>query len=145
MAGELPLNGENVAVTVFVGSKKYGDDKMNSFQVREKTTKHEDQYLNRQRASHDKQVDGYKATFNVDIADNGLFQALLDQQAQRDALLPIDPISIAFALKTRDGAAPKAYVLVNIVTETKLDVSSRNKRVTVDVDCDADDLKAVVV
>lgn len=144
MAGELLLNGQNVPVTIFVGQKKFGEDKVISLQVREKVTKHEDQHLNQDRASHDKQVDGYKAMLNLHMSDNGLMQALIDQQAQRDANQPIDPISVAFALKTRDGAPPKAYSLVNLTTEFKFDAGARNKRVTLDLDCDADDLKTVV-
>jgi len=144
MAGELLVNGQQIPVTIFVGKNKYGDDKLVSFQVREKVTKHEDQHLNRQRAGHDKQVDGYKAQITLHMADFGLMQALMDQQAQRDALQPIDPISVVFGMKTRDGAPPKAMSLINLVTEFKFDASARNKRVTLDLDCDADDLVPVV-
>jgi hypothetical protein len=144
MAGELLLNGQNVPVTVFVGQNKYGEDKLVSLKVREKVTKHEDQHLNQPRAQHDKQVDGYKANVQSHMANGSLMQALLDQQAQRDANLPIDPISVAFSMKTRDGAAPKAWALTNVTTEFSLDVSARNKRVLIDLDCDCDDLVTVV-
>lgn len=144
MAGELLVNGQQIPVTIFVGKAKYGEDKLVSFQVREKATKHEDQHLNQPRAGHDKQVDGYKVAITTHVADGGLLLALMDQQAQRDANKPIDPISIVWGMKTRDGAPPKAWGLTNVVTEFKFDANARNKRVTFDLDCDCDDMQPVV-
>lgn len=143
MAGELLLNGQNVPVTIFVGQKKFGDDKLVSFKIREKTTKHEDQHLNQPRAGHDKQVDGYSGSIASHMAEGSLMQALLDQQVQRDANQPIDPISIVFAFTPRNGAPSKAYALSNVVTEFDLDVSGRNKRTMTSINYDADDLVPV--
>lgn len=140
----LPLNGQNIPATVFVGKQRFGDDTLVSMQLREKVTKHEDQYLGADRARHDKQVDGVKLNITVHVIDNGLFQALIKQQEQRDNRQPIDDITVVFRMQTRDGAAPKAYAAQNVVTEMKLDASARNKRATIELDCDADRLVPVV-
>jgi hypothetical protein len=46
-------------------------------------------------------------------------------------------------MNQRDGQK-KAYLLVDVTTEFTLDVSDRKKRITLDLSCDARDLKPVV-
>jgi hypothetical protein len=77
------------------------------------------------------------------MANNGLMQAFIAQQAQRDANQPIDPISIVFQMETRDGGTPKTYALRNVVTKFRFDNGARNKRVALNLDYDADDLVPV--
>jgi hypothetical protein len=143
MAGELLMNGQNVPVKIFVGKKKFGTDILTNFTVGEKATMHEDQHLGEKRAKHDKQVDGYNGGVGAHMANNGLLQALIAQQAQRDANQPIDPISIVFQMETRDGGTPKTYALRNVVTKFRFENGARNKRVALNLDYDADDLVPV--
>jgi len=126
---ELPLNGENTPIRVYVNNQPFGiSDTVDSWNINEDAVIHTDQYIGRDRARFDKQVNGYDMALSADMTNTTLLAALLAQDAAREANQPIPEIAIEVQAKQRNGPI-KAFVLSKVVAKWNIKSGSRVERV----------------
>ncbi len=143
MAGELLLTGQHTPMRVFVDKEVFGDDLIISCDVTEVVTKFRDDHLGEDRSHPDKQVDGYDLDLSLHVANNRLIQALLNQQAARDARLPIPVIAVQVSLEERATGITSSYIFVDVTTEMKLSIPSRKERLKLDLKCQCRDMQPI--
>src|ERR1051325_2450352 len=117
MAGpRLPLNGQNVAVDIFLGGVRLQNtDTAMNVNIKQKAVKHLDKYLGRKRDRTDKQIDGYTCKMELDYVDAVIVKAIEAQDALRDANNPNTPtMSVGLTFNNRDGTTD-GYVLTDCV------------------------------
>ncbi|SRR5258707_9384932 len=140
----LVLRGENVALRVFVNNQPQTvQDLVKSFKVEEQAVMHRDQYLGRNRARTDKQVDGFDVSIEADFANTALLDALQAQEAAREANLPVPTITIGFQLVQRDGTL-KAYAVDRLQAKYGLNVGGRTDSVGQTIELQGENLVAIV-
>lgn len=138
MAGELPLNGQHTKIRILVGNNApFGGDIVNSWSIKEKATKYNDDHIGELNQKNDKQRDGWTVSLELHHATTALMDALEAQNAKREANLPFDPIAIQLQLNDRIGGV-KAYLFTNVTTEEELSGKARKDRLMYKLDCDAE-------
>lgn len=138
---KLVLRGENIEVTLFVNRVPQRVSQLvKSMKITQVAVQHRDQYLGRQRARTDKQVDGYDASLELDYSDSVLIDALMAQDAAREANQPVPEITLKFDAHNRDGSL-NSYFLTRVTSKFDLGMSGRTESVSQTVELQAEDLK----
>lgn len=126
---ELPLTGENTPIKVFLGNQPFGiSDTVDSWSVTEDAVIHTDQYMGRDRARYDKQINGYDMNISADLTNTTLLAAIFAQDAAREANQPIPDLSIEVQARQRNGLV-KSFVLTKGVAKWDIKSGSRTERV----------------
>ncbi len=126
---KLPLTGENLKLRMLLGGVPQGQAQtVKNFNVKERGTQHEDDYLGSDTDRLDEQTRGWDWKAEFDYCDASFKKAILDQKAARRARVASIP-ELAFILifENRDGV-DEAFILRKAITMIEVGFNGAKER-----------------